>query len=246
MVKRIRCLLLAAVIITAVVSAAEPAWKTDTPAQAILKTYIETANQYLAQNGEKAINRIFEIYPTFAVMGITVKDDAEEPEDVEITVTLLSDRIDQLQLRVSDDPDRFSVIASCLIQALYGENITAEEALRAPKELSSKAKKTPSNSYEEPVEELSGRIPRFYYAYYPDQYHDGRNWLQMTIIFPMEAAWNGSEMIIGSPEERGIDPESGVSEDYEGYFSDDEYSHYDVFMTPTPEPDSAAAEYDFR
>ena len=246
MVKRLLYLAAAAVILTAAVCMAAPAWKTDTAAQVILKEYIEAANRYLAEKGEKPVNRLFEMYPTIAVMGITAKDDAETPEDVEITATLLTDRIDQIQLRVSDDPERFSVIATCLIRALYGENISEEDARKAPADLSEKARKTPKNSYEEPIEDLSGRIPRFYYAYYPNQYHDGHNWLQMTIIFPMEAEWNGSEMIIGVPEERGIDPESGASEDYEGYFSSDDYNHYEVFMTATPEPDSAAAEYDFR
>jgi 2-isopropylmalate synthase len=50
----------------------------------------------------------------------------------------------------------------------------------------------------------------------------------------------------------GIDPEldfsniQEVGEAYEGYYSKDDYSHFDIFTTPTPEPDSAAAEYDFR
>ena len=246
MVRRIWYLVFAAILLTVNLCTAEQAWKTDTPAQSILKAYIESANQFLTENGEKTVNRVFEIYPTIAVLGITEKPDAETPEGVEITATLLNDRIDWLQLRVSDDAERFTVIATCLIRALYGDNITAEDAVKGPSELAAKVKKSQKNSYEEPVEELSGRIPRFYYAYYPNQYHDGRNWLQMTIIFPMEAVWNGNEMIVGTPEERGIDPESGVSEDYEGFFSEDDYTHFEVFVTATPEPDSAAAEYDFR
>ena len=246
MVKRIRCVAIAVITLAIVFCSAEQVWKTDTPGQKILKAYIESTNQYLKDSGEKPINRVFEIYPAFAALGITETADAEAPEGVEITAELLDERINRLQLRVSDDPDRFSIIAACLIRALYGNNISAEDAMKVPAELAAKAKTAPNNSYEEPVEELSGRIPRMYYAYYPDQYHDGMNWLQMTIIFPMEASWAGSDMIIGTPEERGIDPESGVSEDYEGYFSEDDYTHYEVFMTATPEPDSAATEYDFR
>ena len=246
MVKRILCAAAAVLLLAVAVCAGEQAWKTDTPGQAFLKAYIETANRLLTEKGEKPVNRLFEMYPTIAVMGITEQEDAEVPENVEITAVLLEDRIDRIQLRVSGDPGRFSVIAACMIQALYGDNISTENALKAPADLADRAAKTPNDSYEEPVEELSGRIPRFYYAYYPNQYHDGQNWLQMTVIFPMETSWNGSEMIIGTPEERGIDPESGVSEDYEGYFSRDDYSHFEVFATATPEPDSAAAEYDFR
>ena len=29
-----------------------------------------------------------------------------------------------------------------------------------------------------------------------------------------------------------------------GYFSKDDYDHFEFFTTPTPEPDSAAAEFD--
>ncbi len=244
MVKRIGFLFLAVSLLVSG-ALADIAWKTDTPGQQMLKAYIESANSYLSAEGEKPVNSLFEMYPSIAVMGITDKANAETPENIEITVSLLNDRIDRLQLRVCET-DRFPRVAGALIRALYGENISAENAMKAPEDLAARASKTPRNSYEEPVEELNGRIPRFYYAYYPDQYHDGRNWLQMTLIFPMDAAWNGTEMIIGDPETKGVDPSSGVSEDYEGYFSKDDYTHFEVFSTPTPEPDSAASEYDFR
>lgn len=244
MVKRIGILILSVSMLFSF-ALADIAWKTDTSGQQMLKAYIESANTYLTAEGETPVNSLFEMYPAIAVMGITEAANAETPENIEITVTLLSDRINMLQLRVCE-PDRFPLIAGALIRALYGENISAENAMKAPEELAAKAIKEPLNSYEEPVEELSGRIPRFYYAYYPNQYHDGRNWLQMTLIFPMDAAWNGTEMIIGDPEVKGVDPSSGVSEDYEGYFSRDDFTHYEFFTTPTPEPDSAASEYDFR
>jgi hypothetical protein len=246
MVKRIGFLAAAAMILVYTVCHGDMAWKSDTPGQLVLKAYIESVNTYLADEGEMTVNRIFEMYPSLAVLGITNHGDEEAPEGVEITVNLLEERIDRLQLRVSDDPERFSVIASCMIRALYGETISAEDALKTPEELAKKAVQSPFNSYQEPVDELSGRIPRFYYAYYPDQYHDGQNWLQMTVIFPMDTAWNGSEMIIGTPDENTISPVEDAAEDYEGYFSRDEYTHLEVFMTATPEPDSAAAEYDFR
>ena len=240
--------LLAAAVLLILVTAicgAELSWTTDTSGQKLLKEYIESANQYLKEYGELPVNRIFELYPAIATLGITKDSKAEAPENVEISVSLLSDRINNLQLRVCD-ADRFPQIAASLIRALYKENITPEAAIKAAENLAEQAKKAPKNSYEEPIEELSGRIPRFYYAYYPDQYHDGRNWLQMTMIFPMETDWSGSDMIIGEEYIKGVDPDSGVSEDYEGYYSEDDYNHFEVFVTATPEPDSAAAEYDFR
>lgn len=245
MVKRILLLILAMILLMTTAALPELAWSTETPAQRQLKAYIESANEYLTEKGEMPVNSLFEIYPLLAVLGITEKPNAETPEEVEITVTMLYERIDQLQLRVSD-PDRFAVIAACLIRALYGENISEEEAMSIPADRAETARKAPKNSFEEEIETQTGSIPRFYYAYYPDQYHDGKNWMQMTIIFPKDAEWSGKEMIIGTTEEKGVDPGSGVSEDYEGYYSKDDFTHYEIFVTPTPEPDSAAAEYDFR
>ena len=245
MVKRIFLPAFVIIIFFSAAFAADLKWQTDTPAQQMLKAYIESANQYLSEYGENPVNSLFEIYPAIAVMGITDKPNAEMPEDVEITVTLLNDRMNQLQLRVCDT-DRFPGIAASLIRALYGENISAEDALSTPADRAAKAKKDPKNSFEETIDELSGTVPRFYYAYYPDQYHDGKSWIQMTIIFPKDTSWAGKDMIVGTTEEKGVDPESGVSEDYEGYYSTDDYSHFELFVTPTPEPDSAAAEYDFR
>lgn len=249
MVKQIRRLICAAaalVLMLAAGAGGEMAWEAATPAQQMLKEYMARVNQYLTAGGELPVNRLFEMYPGIAVMGITADREAEVPEGVEITVTMLPDRMDQLQLRVSNDPDRFSRIAACLIRAVYGENISEESALAKPAERAGRVKQEPMNSFEEEIDSLSGTVPRFYYAYYPNQYHDGQNWMQMTVIFPQDAAWSGNEMITGTTEGKGVDLSRDVSEDYEGYFSTDDYTHYEIFLTPTPEPDSAAAEYDFH
>ena len=47
-------------------------------------------------------------------------------------------------------------------------------------------------------------------------------------------------------EKANMLPEEEADPDYDGYFSTDDYTHLEVFTTATPEPDSAAAEYDFR
>jgi hypothetical protein len=109
-----------------------------------------------------------------------------------------------------------------------------------------RAASAPETSFEDQVEDLNGTVPYIYYAYYPNQYHDGVSWLQMTIVFPLEGYWDGRETVTGSEVTRGPDNYSDHSEDYEGYDSDDDYTHYEIFSTPTPEPDSAAAELDFR
>ena len=68
----------------------------------------------------------------------------------------------------------------------------------------------------------------------------------MTIIFPHMDSWDGSDILTIRDEEKVFIPDEEVGEAYEGYYSRDDYSHFDIFTTPTPEPDSAAAEYDFR
>ena len=246
MVKRTAALLAAALILLSVpAGTADMKWKQDTAGQKILKAYIETANVYLAQLGEQVINSLFEIYPGIAVLGITELPDALTPEEAEITVRLLDDRMDLLQLRVSDT-GRFPAIAASLIMALYGNRISREKALQYPEEHALRAKREPGNSFEETVDEMSGTIPRFYYAYYPDQYHDGINWLQMTIVFSKDPDWNGNELINGGTGDEEGEEANGEGEEYEGYFPEDPYSHLETFATPTPEPESAAGEYDFR
>ena len=84
-----------------------------------------------------------------------------------------------------------------------------------------------------------------YYAYFPNQYSDEVNWLQMTLIFPLAGEWDGEGLILGTAADQEYIPED-ADPDYEGYLRDDDYTHYEVFSTATPEPDSAAAEYDFR
>ena len=220
-------------------------WPENTEGQRILKAYVETANRFLTEQGEQGINSLFEAYPGFAVFGITDLPEAEVPESVEITAQLFPNTLNSLQVRVSDFA-RFPRIAASFIRALTPETMTREEALAVPTQRMQKAAKAPGNSFEDEVESLNGTVPYIYYAYYPDQYHDGINWLQMTIVFPLEGYWDGSGMISGTEVTKAPDTYSDHSADYEGYDSDDEYVHYEVFFTPTPEPDSAAAEFDWK
>jgi len=245
MVKRMAALLLA-LLIMAGSCLADPAWKENTPAQSVLKTYITNVNGFLAENGEKPVNSIFEQFDSFAELGITGEDNAEMPEDVTVTVYLYERTINYLLLRVND-ANRFPRIAGAFLRALNPRTFTQEETLKVPAERAGEAVKKPKDSFQDEVEEekLNGTSPRVFYAYFPDQYHDGVNWMQMMIIFPMEGCWNEETGIVDadtstSAPDRDADQDQG----YEGYFPDDGYNHYEVFSTPTPEPDSPAGEYD--
>lgn len=236
---------LLAVLILFASAVAEIRWPENTEGQRILKAYVETANRFLMEQGEKGINSLFEAYTGFEVFGITTYEDSEIPEDVEITARLYADSINSLQVRVSDF-SRFPRIAASFIQALSPEQTTREDALVNPTARMQRAAKDPGNSFEDESEELNGTVPYIYYAYYPNQYHDGVNWLQMTIVFPLAGYWDGTGAQTGTQTTKAPDTYSDHSSDYEGYDSEDDFVHFEIFSTETPEPDSAAAEEDLR
>lgn len=224
---------------------AEIRWPDDTEGQKILKSYLELADRFLIEQGEAGINTLFEAYKGILVFGITDYPNAEIPESVEITASLFADSINSLQVRVCD-LYRFPRIAAAFIQALSPESITREQALADPTQRMQRAAQNPDNSFEDEVEALNGTVPYIYYAYYPNQYQDGKNWLQMTIVFPLKGYWNGTDTQTGSQATKPPDTYSDHSADYEGYNSEDDFIHFEVFVTETPEPDSAAADQDLE
>ena len=243
MVKRILALLLVLALIPAG-CLADLKLREDTPAQKMLKTYIANANGFLVEQGELEINTAFDQNRDVMELGITVNDNAELPEDVTVTVYLYYDSINSVLLRVNDVA-RFPAIAAAFLQALSPKTMTAQDALSEPSARAKAARDNPANSFEDEVEELNGTAPRTYYAYYPNQYRDGVNWIQLRITFPMEGYWNEETGIIsGETETKAPSYDSDQDKEYEGYYSRAKYEHYETFATPTPEPDSAAGEYD--
>lgn len=241
MVKRLLALLAAALLLPGT-GMASIAWREKTPAQKLLKAYIDNVNTFLVEQGEQEINTCFEMYDQLAVLGITSAPNAETPEGVEITAKLYYDSINSIEIRV-DEIERFPVIAGAFIRALYPESMSAEAAMKAPADRAKLALENPENSFVDEVEELNGTVPRTYYAYLPDQYHDGVNWIQLTIIFPLAGYWEPNGTIIdGATPTKAPDVTSDHDPEYEGYYSQDPYLHYEFFITPTPEPDSPAGE----
>ena len=69
--------------------------------------------------------------------------------------------------------------------------------------------------------------------------------MQLIIVFPLEGFWDPeSGVYTETKDEDKAYRDTEWDAQYEGYFSQDSYSHYDNYATPTPEPDSAAAMYD--
>ncbi len=235
--------LLAAVLVLPVSGTAEIKWVQNTPAQVNLKNYVLSVNQCLAEQGELPINVSFGLYNAIAVFGISPFEDTETPRDVEITFHLAYDFISSVEVRISA-VERFAAVSAAFIQALNPDTISAEEALVIPTKRMNTFLRSPDSSYEEEVEPLNGSRPRTYYSYFPNQYHDGVNWAQLDIIFPLPGTWTDEDVFHTSSETKAPDTWSDHSSDYDGYDSEDDYPHFEVFSTPTPEPDSAAAEYD--
>lgn len=218
----------------------EIAYKRDTPGQIALNEYLERVNANLAAEGEKQINSLFEMYDGFADLGITEKDNAVMPEDIEIHAELKPDRIDRVQVRVKD-AGRFPRVAAAFVQAVSPNTVGLEEAKKKPTALISRVAAQPEASYEEPVSELNGDAPQVFYAYLPNQLGNNVNWYQLTVVFPLPGYENAA-IIEGDTATKPPDAYGDNPEDYEGYSSKDRYSHLDVFTAAPPEPDSPAGD----
>lgn len=233
--------LLLALMMTATTALAEMKWpKLTTAGQEQLRAYIARVNDNLTGQGQPVVNSIFECYETFVTMGVTAQDNAEVPESVEMTFLLNAEGLQRLQLRVSD-PGRFSAVAAACVQASSPTAITLESVLTDANLCLQRTLDNPYTAFEDEVNTIQGASPRVYYAYYPNQYADGVDWRQMTLIFPLPGSADAPLAL--TPE-----PPIAVNADGNEVYSmntrtyEEEYQHLEVFLSPTPEPDSAANE----
>ena len=240
--KKLAALLLCLLMMTSAM--AEIEWPAAlTSGQAALRNYVDTVNLTLTQMGAGVIDMQYELYPAFASLGMNGEETAETAE----MYFLLGDSgLHSLTLRLCD-PDLFEkVAAACLASSTSAISLDEAQKLTASyadvlrndrSAMQSNPQDAMTHSFEEEVNDLQGSEPRAYFAYYPNQYGDGNSWLQMTLIFARPGSANGELSVAGvTPAPPTADVE------YEGYFSQDNYSHLEIFATPTPEPDSAAME----
>ncbi len=221
---------------------AEIEWPTTlTTGQARLRNYVDMVNLTLSQLGGGVIDMKYELYTTFASLGM---DGADVAETVEIYILLGEDGLYSLTLRICD-PDKFELVAAaCLASSSSAISVDSArqltgkyaDVLRKDQAARQSDPDAMTHSFEEDVVDLQGSQPRAYFAYYPNQYGDGKDWLQMTLIFARPGSADAALAVAGST------PAPDSDEEYEGYFSQDNYTHLEVFASPTPEPDSAAME----
>lgn len=240
--KKLAALLLSLLLMTAAM--AEIEWPAAlTSGQAALRHYVDTVNLTLTQQSGGTIDMLYELYPAFASLGVNGE---ETPDTVELQFRLGDGGLHSLTLR-SWDADTFQNLAAACLTAsssavsLDSANTLVKGYADVLRGDMSSAQNDPSNamthSFEEPVSDLQSDQPRAYFAYYPNQYGDGRHWLQLTLIFARPGSANGNLAAAGATP-----PPPSTDEEYEGYFSHDNYSHFEIFASPTPEPDSAAME----
>ena len=240
--KKLAALLLCLLMLTPAL--AEISWPVAlTSGQAALRHYVDTVNLTLAQMGAGVIDMQYELYPAFANLGM---DGEETPDTVEMQFILGDGGIHSLTMRACHADKFEQVAAACLaassaaISLESAASITAAPAANLRKDQAVQ-QADPSNamthSFEEAVNDLQGNQPRAYFAYNPNQYGDGKSWLQMTLIF----ARPGSA--VNDLAVAGLTPPPPTEDvEYEGFFAQDNFNHLEIFTTPTPEPDSAAME----
>lgn len=217
---------------------AEIEWPaTLTTGQARLRNYVDTVNLNLSQLGGSVIDMKYELYATFASLGM---DGADAPDTVEMYFLLGEAGLHSLTLRICD-ADKFETVAAACLSA-SSSAISVDSARELTGKYAAIMRKDQANadamthSFEEDVVDLQGSQPRAYFAYYPNQYGDGKSWLQMTLIFARPGS-NEAGLALADAT-----PAPNTDEEYEGYFSQDNYTHLEIFASPTPEPDSAAME----
>lgn len=230
--------LLLVLMMTLTSALAELTWpQAQSDGQRALQSYVEQVNLNLTAQGLPQVNSIFEYYATFATMGVTQMANADVAEGVEMTFLMDGEGVKRLQLRVSDF-SRFARIAGACIQAASPSAIALEEAQIDPAQYVQRVQKAPYTAFEDAVTEQQGTVLRAYYAYYPDQYSDGVDWLQLTLVFPLPGSADAAIVVTPEPEAARQDNDDEMY-GTNTYF-DEDFEHLEIFLTPTPEPDSAA------
>ena len=227
--------LLAACVMLVSTASAELAWpEAPTVSQLELQAYVMQVNANLAACGQQQINTLLEIYPTFASLGVTDDPSLLMPGVADLYFTMYDASLNTLELMVSDPAAFGNLAASCLQAA--DSSMQLGDAQQYVQQYVQRVQNAPQNSFEEAVTLLNGTSPRAYFAYYPNMFHDGVDWMQMTLVFPMAGADDAFAAATPVPDGEA------TYEGYIDYYADDDYTHLEVFATATPEPDSPAGE----
>lgn len=211
-----------------------------------VQDYMALVNETLtAQGSTTQVDVCYECYETYASLGL---NGAELPIHSTIELTLSGDGITSAVLRM-DSLTGFAEVGAALVYASNPAHISLAEALSAVQGYVQQAQNLITadsiSSFEEQVLLTQGLQTRLYGAFYPNQYHDNYNWMQLTIVFPLpDSAEDGLFVAVtDAPAEEGS-ASTDDPDEISGYFPFDGYgeNHLEIFPMATPEPDSAAME----
>lgn len=223
-------------------------WPNDLTAnEAALKTYIEKVNTALEGMHALPINSVFECYDTLASLGITAVSDSDTPESVQITVNM-GRGLEWMEVS-SSSMDGFASLCAACIAVAAGDEEHASQYMADPKAYVARVNKNPTTSFEDHVLTARSEKVRTYWAYSPSAYGDSGSflsgfgdtsaWLTMTLTFPLQSEEDAGVEVtpVPQPDTETVRDGSDDDGDYTPY---DDGTHFEIFLTPTPEPDSAA------
>lgn len=245
------------------IAGADLPWpKEPTAGQAALKAYTETVNADLVRLGEPPINSLFECWPAYAGLGITAEDGQEAPDaegDLQIAVWLKPDCVHYLRFELvypvsEKDPEpakeaaaRFRRIASALIRGSAPESMSLEDAGALLDDVVRRVEAYPDHSFEDLVLLDQADVPQAFFTYGIGAYGtEERNLLALTLVFARPGG--GGAAVAGPVPDvtEATPPPSNDDGDasWVGYFQPmDDAEHFEIFVTPTPEPDSPVFPY---
>ncbi len=247
--KRVWILVLALMLAAGAAAADLPWPEPMTAGQTALKEYVEAANANLVRLGEPPINSLFECWPAYAGLGITAEDGQEAPDqpgDIQIDVTLNEGGVLYLQIEMTD-LERFPLVAAALIQAASHGTMSLEDARALLNDCMGRVADHPEYSFAGTPDYAQGDVPRAYFSYNIDVYgQEDVDSLSMTLVFARPGADGAavSAPVPGVTEATPPPSNEDGNENWVGYFQpDDGAEHFELFVTPTPEPDSAVYPY---
>lgn len=209
------------------------------PGQAALRELIDRADKALSEHGRRPFNSLFECWPGLAVLGITEADGADHADRLELTATLNERGVEMLSLRCCD-PELFRDACAALIMGA-SPGVRWDDALAAAGTALTRVNRHPENSFSDTVIPERGDTLGLFFGYEINPYRDGVNWLTATLVPPRAGQDGGIARTpepVFSEENVPLSNEEGSS-DWVGYFPElDDADHFEVFTTPTPEPDS--------
>jgi len=139
----------------------------------MLKDYIRRVNETLISSGAGKIDPCYELYPTFASLGL---NGAEFAQHAEITVNMNATGITSLVLRM-DNLTNFALIGGALVQQTSPNSITLDEAVSAVQAYVRKVQESNGNGVVESSRTAISRrttdAPRMG-EYYPNHVTDRR------------------------------------------------------------------------